>query len=113
MEYSISFWWGWGWLLQPGKFTLCVAGWTLASSPHRAGAVGMGGPPASINTGIFSWSPHAPLWPEPGNAGGPPAGPFPHCTLPSPGATRDIGSALTRMCMRHRSIETKLRQFTK
>uniref|UniRef100_A0A2K6KLM9 MTSS I-BAR domain containing 2 n=1 Tax=Rhinopithecus bieti TaxID=61621 RepID=A0A2K6KLM9_RHIBE len=27
-------------------------------------------------------------------------------------ATRDIGSALTRMCMRHRSIETKLRQFT-
>lgn len=31
----------------------------------------------------------------------------------SPGATRDIGSALTRMCMRHRSIETKLRQFTK
>uniref|UniRef100_A0A3Q4BK33 IMD domain-containing protein n=1 Tax=Mola mola TaxID=94237 RepID=A0A3Q4BK33_MOLML len=29
-----------------------------------------------------------------------------------PGATRDIGSALTRMCMRHRSIEAKLRQFT-
>lgn len=29
------------------------------------------------------------------------------------GATRDIGSALTRMCMRHRSIETKLRHFTK
>lgn len=29
------------------------------------------------------------------------------------GATRDIGSALTRMCMRHRSIEAKLRQFTK
>uniref|UniRef100_A0A8C4EDB8 MTSS I-BAR domain containing 2b n=1 Tax=Dicentrarchus labrax TaxID=13489 RepID=A0A8C4EDB8_DICLA len=28
------------------------------------------------------------------------------------GATRDIGSALTRMCMRHRSIEAKLRQFT-
>uniref|UniRef100_A0A670YHH1 MTSS I-BAR domain containing 2 n=1 Tax=Pseudonaja textilis TaxID=8673 RepID=A0A670YHH1_PSETE len=28
------------------------------------------------------------------------------------GATRDIGSALTRMCMRHRSIETKLRYFT-
>ncbi|KAL8194578.1 UNVERIFIED_CONTAM: MTSS1-like protein, partial [Gekko kuhli] len=27
-------------------------------------------------------------------------------------ATRDIGSALTRMCMRHRSIEAKLRQFT-
>uniref|UniRef100_A0A8C1KAX8 MTSS I-BAR domain containing 2b n=2 Tax=Cyprinus carpio TaxID=7962 RepID=A0A8C1KAX8_CYPCA len=27
-------------------------------------------------------------------------------------ATRDIGSALTRMCMRHRSIETKLRHFT-
>lgn len=29
------------------------------------------------------------------------------------GATRDIGSALTRMCMRHRSIEAKLRHFTK
>uniref|UniRef100_A0A8C7DBN7 MTSS I-BAR domain containing 2b n=1 Tax=Oncorhynchus kisutch TaxID=8019 RepID=A0A8C7DBN7_ONCKI len=28
------------------------------------------------------------------------------------GATRDIGSALTRMCMRHRSIEAKLRHFT-
>ncbi|KGL91872.1 MTSS1-like, partial [Charadrius vociferus] len=28
------------------------------------------------------------------------------------GGTRDIGSALTRMCMRHRSIEAKLRQFT-
>uniref|UniRef100_A0A8B9H4N7 MTSS I-BAR domain containing 2b n=1 Tax=Astyanax mexicanus TaxID=7994 RepID=A0A8B9H4N7_ASTMX len=27
-------------------------------------------------------------------------------------ATRDIGSALTRMCMRHRSIESKLRHFT-
>lgn len=34
-------------------------------------------------------------------------------TLLPPGATRDIGSALTRMCMRHRSIEAKLRQFTK
>ncbi|XP_045544258.1 protein MTSS 2 isoform X2 [Salmo salar] len=32
--------------------------------------------------------------------------------LLSPGGTRDIGSALTRMCMRHRSIETKLRHFT-
>lgn len=41
------------------------------------------------------------------------AGPGPHCALDPPGATRDIGSALTRMCMRHRSIETKLRQFTK
>ncbi|KAL0968483.1 hypothetical protein UPYG_G00267430 [Umbra pygmaea] len=30
----------------------------------------------------------------------------------SRGATKDIGSALTRMCMRHRSIETKLRHFT-
>ncbi|XP_035013168.1 MTSS I-BAR domain containing 2a isoform X3 [Hippoglossus stenolepis] len=30
----------------------------------------------------------------------------------SRGATRDIGSALTRMCMRHRSIEGKLRLFT-
>uniref|UniRef100_A0A671MQ97 MTSS1-like protein n=1 Tax=Sinocyclocheilus anshuiensis TaxID=1608454 RepID=A0A671MQ97_9TELE len=29
-----------------------------------------------------------------------------------PCATRDIGSALTRMCMRHRSIEAKLRHFT-
>uniref|UniRef100_A0A8C2B7Q4 MTSS I-BAR domain containing 2a n=1 Tax=Cyprinus carpio TaxID=7962 RepID=A0A8C2B7Q4_CYPCA len=28
------------------------------------------------------------------------------------GATRDIGSALTRMCMRHRSIEAKLRHFS-
>ncbi|XP_076841410.1 MTSS I-BAR domain containing 2a isoform X2 [Brachyhypopomus gauderio] len=28
------------------------------------------------------------------------------------GATRDVGSALTRMCMRHRSIEAKLRHFT-
>nr|XP_034980836.1 protein MTSS 1 isoform X3 [Zootoca vivipara] len=28
------------------------------------------------------------------------------------GATREIGSALTRMCMRHRSIESKLRQFS-
>ncbi|KAL7984075.1 hypothetical protein Chor_002645, partial [Crotalus horridus] len=27
-------------------------------------------------------------------------------------ATREIGSALTRMCMRHRSIESKLRQFS-
>lgn len=42
-----------------------------------------------------------------------PMGPFPCHALASPGATRDIGSALTRMCMRHRSIETKLRQFTK
>ncbi|GCB61789.1 hypothetical protein scyTo_0009399, partial [Scyliorhinus torazame] len=32
--------------------------------------------------------------------------------LGSIGATRDIGSALTRMCMRHRSIEAKLRHFT-
>nr|XP_046250254.1 MTSS I-BAR domain containing 2a isoform X1 [Scatophagus argus] len=30
----------------------------------------------------------------------------------SRGATRDVGSALTRMCMRHRSIETKLRHFS-
>uniref|UniRef100_A0A8C9LI33 MTSS I-BAR domain containing 2 n=1 Tax=Piliocolobus tephrosceles TaxID=591936 RepID=A0A8C9LI33_9PRIM len=55
-------------------------------------------------------------------AGAPPPGPRTglrrprrapsHATLASPGATRDIGSALTRMCMRHRSIETKLRQFT-
>ncbi|XP_069076827.1 protein MTSS 1 isoform X4 [Pleurodeles waltl] len=28
------------------------------------------------------------------------------------GATREVGSALTRMCMRHRSIESKLRQFS-
>ncbi|XP_014110793.1 protein MTSS 1 isoform X16 [Parus major] len=28
------------------------------------------------------------------------------------GGTREIGSALTRMCMRHRSIESKLRQFS-
>ncbi|KAM9386175.1 protein MTSS 1-like [Pholidichthys leucotaenia] len=30
----------------------------------------------------------------------------------SRGGTRDIGSALTRMCMRHRSIEAKLRSFS-
>ncbi|XP_041739777.2 protein MTSS 1-like isoform X5 [Coregonus clupeaformis] len=30
----------------------------------------------------------------------------------SRGGTREIGSALTRMCMRHRSIEAKLRQFS-
>uniref|UniRef100_A0A4W4E718 IMD domain-containing protein n=1 Tax=Electrophorus electricus TaxID=8005 RepID=A0A4W4E718_ELEEL len=30
----------------------------------------------------------------------------------SRGGTRDIGSALTRLCMRHRSIEAKLRQFS-
>lgn len=30
----------------------------------------------------------------------------------SPGATKEIGSALTRMCMRHRSIENKLKLFT-
>lgn len=29
------------------------------------------------------------------------------------GGTREIGSALTRMCMRHRSIESKLRQFSR
>uniref|UniRef100_A0A4W6D3D4 MTSS I-BAR domain containing 1 n=1 Tax=Lates calcarifer TaxID=8187 RepID=A0A4W6D3D4_LATCA len=28
------------------------------------------------------------------------------------GATKEIGSALTRMCMRHRSIESKLKLFT-
>ncbi|XP_069477708.1 protein MTSS 1 isoform X11 [Ambystoma mexicanum] len=28
------------------------------------------------------------------------------------GATREVGSALTRMCMRHRSIESKLRHFS-
>ncbi|TKS81830.1 Metastasis suppressor protein 1 [Collichthys lucidus] len=30
----------------------------------------------------------------------------------SKGGTRDIGSALTRMCMRHRSIEAKLKHFS-
>ncbi|XP_076862329.1 protein MTSS 1-like isoform X5 [Brachyhypopomus gauderio] len=30
----------------------------------------------------------------------------------SRGGTRDIGSALTRLCMRHRSIEAKIRQFS-
>lgn len=39
--------------------------------------------------------------------------PLPAALCSPPGATRDIGSALTRMCMRHRSIEAKLRQFTK
>ncbi|KAM5315595.1 protein MTSS 1 isoform 3-T3 [Glossophaga mutica] len=33
-------------------------------------------------------------------------------TAESSGGTREIGSALTRMCMRHRSIEAKLRQFS-
>ncbi|XP_043946038.1 protein MTSS 1-like [Protopterus annectens] len=28
------------------------------------------------------------------------------------GATKEIGSALTRMCMRHRSIESRMKQFT-
>ncbi|KAF4798182.1 MTSS1-like protein [Turdus rufiventris] len=32
--------------------------------------------------------------------------------LEDKGGTREIGSALTRMCMRHRSIESKLRQFS-
>ncbi|XP_069477700.1 protein MTSS 1 isoform X3 [Ambystoma mexicanum] len=31
---------------------------------------------------------------------------------PQGGATREVGSALTRMCMRHRSIESKLRHFS-
>ncbi|KAK5601131.1 hypothetical protein CRENBAI_003786, partial [Crenichthys baileyi] len=31
---------------------------------------------------------------------------------PWEGGTRDIGSALTKMCMRHRSIEAKLKQFS-
>lgn len=54
----------------------------------------------------------APSWPEAGTAQAPAGAPS-HAALALPGATRDIGSALTRMCMRHRSIETKLRQFTK
>ncbi|XP_027648190.1 protein MTSS 1 isoform X19 [Falco biarmicus] len=39
---------------------------------------------------------------------------LPHFNLASAtkGGTREIGSALTRMCMRHRSIESKLRQFS-
>ncbi|XP_061543722.1 protein MTSS 1 isoform X6 [Phycodurus eques] len=32
--------------------------------------------------------------------------------MSSRGATKEIGSALTRMCMRHRSIESKLKLFT-
>lgn len=56
--------------------------------------------------------PARPLVAEAGTAEAP-AGRFPRRAFASPGATRDIGSALTRMCMRHRSIETKLRQFTK
>ncbi|KFM74647.1 Metastasis suppressor protein 1, partial [Stegodyphus mimosarum] len=27
------------------------------------------------------------------------------------GATKDIGSALTRLCLRHRSVEAKLKTF--
>ncbi|XP_047580098.1 protein MTSS 1 isoform X5 [Lutra lutra] len=34
------------------------------------------------------------------------------CSFSAEGGTREIGSALTRMCMRHRSIEAKLRQFS-
>lgn len=69
---------------------------------------GVGAPAASS---VFAGR-RAPSWPRLGLQM-PPRGPFPSCALASPGATRDIGSALTRMCMRHRSIETKLRQFTK
>ncbi|XP_066235579.1 protein MTSS 1 isoform X4 [Saccopteryx leptura] len=36
----------------------------------------------------------------------------PHPSSSLKGGTREIGSALTRMCMRHRSIEAKLRQFS-
>lgn len=35
-----------------------------------------------------------------------------HSLFFPPGATKEIGSALTRMCMRHRSIENKLKLFT-
>lgn len=62
--------------------------------------------------GLAFAGPARPLVAEAGSAAVP-VGPFPCHALASPGATRDIGSALTRMCMRHRSIETKLRQFTK
>lgn len=31
----------------------------------------------------------------------------------SPGSTREIGSALTRLCLRHRSIDSKLKTFTR
>ncbi|MEQ2252595.1 Metastasis suppressor protein 1, partial [Ilyodon furcidens] len=34
------------------------------------------------------------------------------CTDTPRSGTRDIGSALTKMCMRHRSIEAKLKQFS-
>ena len=57
------------------------------------------------------WNSAPPSGPRPGLQK-PPARPLPMQLASLPGATRDIGSALTRMCMRHRSIETKLRQFT-
>uniref|UniRef100_F7CCK0 MTSS I-BAR domain containing 2 n=1 Tax=Equus caballus TaxID=9796 RepID=F7CCK0_HORSE len=65
---------------------------------------------AGAGCGVFAGR-RAPWWPQAGTAEAR-AGSFPPRALASPGATRDIGSALTRMCMRHRSIETKLRQFT-
>ncbi|KAH3775783.1 hypothetical protein DPMN_177190, partial [Dreissena polymorpha] len=30
----------------------------------------------------------------------------------SRGATKELGTALTRLCMRHKAIETKLKKFT-
>ena len=71
-----------------------AAGWGLQGRRAASSALGPDAPPRG-----------------PGRACRSPAAP-PTWRLP-PGATRDIGSALTRMCMRHRSIETKLRQFTK
>lgn len=71
---------------------------------------GMQGTGLGLRPGLLR--PARPLVVKSGTAEAP-ADLFPCPALASPGATRDIGSALTRMCMRHRSIETKLRQFTK
>lgn len=83
----------------------------MIKSPSGAGRIAEGwGRGAGCKRGLC-W-PARPLVAETGTAEAQ-AGPYPRRALASPGATRDIGSALTRMCMRHRSIETKLRQFTK
>ena len=61
---------------------------------RRGRRMGTSGP-AGCELG--SWARRAPAWPGPG--------------LQEPGGPAHV--ALARMCMRHRSIETKLRQFTK
>lgn len=86
-----------------------VPGAARAAGP-RDGDFGVGMGTSGSRAASVALGPDAPPR-GPGRACSSPAAP-PTRRLP-PGATRDIGSALTRMCMRHRSIETKLRQFTK